>query len=1101
VWRDGEEIYAEVALAEDQRESAEAYAIHPALLDAALHAAVLGLPGTDIDARQNGVRLPFSWSGVEIHGGSGLSRLRVCLSPAGSDGISLAIADEAGALIATVDALISREIAPGQLGATHDRHRDSLFVVNWSEVPISSDPVEEEIVLLGAREAPLARSLADAGHSVEAHTDLRSLGSALDGGVAAPPVVLVDCGAVAVDAPGEVVTAGEATTEDGERAAAHKIAHRVLSLIQDWLSDERFSGSRLILITTGAVAVRHGEDLAGIGQSPIWGLARSAQAEHPDRFVLIDTNADEASSAVLSAALALGEPQLALRHGKIHVPRLERVGSGGVLVAPPGMEQWRLEAGPGGRLEDLSLVPAPETAEPLGPGQVRIDLRAGGLNFRDVLIALGMYPGKASVGSEGAGVVMEVGPGVTGLAPGDRVTGLLVGGLGPVSVTDHRLVVRMPDDWSFAQAASVPMVFLTAYYGLVDLAGLRSGERVLVHAAAGGVGMAAVQLARHLGAEVFATASPGKWEVLRSLGLDEAHIASSRTLEFRERFLEQTDGHGVDVVLNALAGEFVDASLDLLPRGGRFVEMGKTDIRDPGEVAKERPGTVYRVFDLLEAGPERIREMLGELLELFGAGVLEPLPVTAWDVRHAPEAFRFMSQARHTGKIVLSLPAAIDPHGTVLITGGTGALGALVARRLVARHGVAHLLLTSRRGPTAEGAPELQAELEAMGAGVTIAACDVSDREQLKVLLDSLSEQHPLRAVVHMAGVLDDGVVGSLTADRLDGVLAPKADAAWHLHELTEHLDLRAFVLFSSAAATLGGPGQGNYAAANSFLDALATNRRARGLAGTSMAWGLWEQTSGMTSALSESDRSRLARSGMGVLSDEEGLGLFDLVVDAHEALMVAMPLDLRALRAQARMGVLPAVLGGLVRMPAPRASEHGASLARRLAAAPEDEREGLVLELVRAHVAAVLGHASPETIDSQSAFKDLGFDSLAAVELRNRLNMATGLRLSATLVFDYPTAMAVARHLRDELVPVDGERVEVEQGEAAIRRALSSIPLARLRKAGLMEALMELAGDGDDAQPINEAQDIDRIDTMDVASLVRRTFEKRSVEPEGGGL
>src|SRR5882762_8966624 len=233
---------------------------------------------------------------------------------------------------------------------------------------------------------------------------------------------------------------------------------------------------------------------------------------------------------------------------------------------------------------------------------------------------------------------------VEGLCVGDRVMGSLVRGFGPVAVTDHRCVARIPDAWSFAQAASVPVVFLTAYYGLVDLAGLKAGERLLVHSAAGGVGMAAVQIAKHLGAEVFGTASPGKWGALRSLGLDESHIASSRTLEFKDHFLEQTEGRGVDVVLDSLAGEFVDASLGLLPEGGRFLEMGKADIRDPGVVVETCPGVAYRAFDLAEAGPDRIQEMLVELLALFEGGVLEPLPVASWDMRRAVEAFRFMSQ-------------------------------------------------------------------------------------------------------------------------------------------------------------------------------------------------------------------------------------------------------------------------------------------------------------------------------------------------------------------------------------------------------------------------------------------------------------------------
>ena len=256
--------------------------------------------------------------------------------------------------------------------------------------------------------------------------------------------------------------------------------------------------------------------------------------------------------------------------------------SGGCWLFLVGFREWRVAAGGGGTLEGLGLVAAPEALERLGLDEVRVGVRAAGLNFRDVLIALGMYPGEAVMGGEGAGVVLEVGPGLRGLCVGDRVMGLLPGGFGPVAVTDHRVVVRVPDGWSFVQAASVPIAFLTAYYGLVDLAGLREGERVLVHAAAGGVGMAAVQLARHLGAEVFATASEGKWGVLRGLGLDDAHIASSRTVEFGERFLEGTGGRGVDVVLNSLAGEFVDASLGLLAGGGRFIEMGKTDVRDAG---------------------------------------------------------------------------------------------------------------------------------------------------------------------------------------------------------------------------------------------------------------------------------------------------------------------------------------------------------------------------------------------------------------------------------------------------------------------------------------------------------------------------------------
>ncbi len=422
--------------------------------------------------------------------------------------------------------------------------------------------------------------------------------------------------------------------------------------------------------------------------------------------------------------------------------------------------------------------------------------------------------------------------------------------------------------------------------------------------------------------------------------------------------------------------------------------------------------------------------------------------------------------------------------GSVLVTGGTGALGALLARHLVAGHGVRSVVLTSRRGLEAPGARELEAELTELGARVAIVACDVSEREQLAHAIASVPEEYPLSAVVHAAGVLDDGVIGSLTPERVDRVLAPKADAAWHLHQLTEHMRLSGFVLFSSSTGILGGAGQGNYAAANAFLDALAAHRRARGLPATSLAWGWWD--AGLAGALGAVDRTRMQRGGILALSAAEGLELFDAAYATGEALVIPVRLDGAALRAQARAGLLPPLLRGLIRMPArPAADGVRGSLARRLTNTPEGERGRVALELVRAEVAAVLGHSSPAAIAAQRAFNELGFDSLTAVELRNRLSVVSGVRLPATLVFDYPTAAALSDHLLAEILPGIGPATAGEAGEAEIRDALASIPLARLHEAGVMDTLLALSGLDGGTLPEVEESAAESIDAMDVESLV----------------
>ncbi|MFF2026145.1 SDR family NAD(P)-dependent oxidoreductase [Streptomyces sp. NPDC058171] len=978
-WQHGDDLYAEIALP-DQRDAGD-YLLHPALLDGALQASAL-LPARG-DAVQ---RLPFSWSRITAHA-AGADALRVRITPAGAEELALEARDLTGRPVLTVDSLLLRPLPPGGLTATASGNR--LLRLDWVPAEPGGTPAAAGIALLG---------------------------DALRPALPTAPVWPTRAEAPADDLPPYVLATVTATGDDPAQRFRSATLD-ALTLVQEWLADERLADATLVVVTRGAVRTGPGDRGADWAQAGVWGLLRTAQTEHPGRFVLADVDEDPASVRALVTALPstrTGETQWAARAGALCVPRLAAADRD--LLTAPETDAWRLAVDGGSAVDGLALVPAPDALAPLADHEVRVAVRAGGLNFHDVVVSLGLDQEQPTVGSEGAGIVLETGPGVRGLAPGDRVMGVFGGSFGPIAVADRTTLAKIPAGWTFAQAAAVPIAFLTAAYGLGDLAGLRRGEAVLVHAATGGVGMAAVQLARHLGAEVYATASPAKQHLLRRAGIEDSHLASTRTLEFADRFRAASDGRGVDVVLDCLAREFVDASLDLLPRGGRFVEMGKTDVRDATEVAHRWPGVQYRAFDLVEAGPARLGELLTEVLDLFERGVLTPLPLTCWDVRRAPEAFRHLAQARHIGKNVLTVPAPPDPAGTVLVTGGTGTLGRIVARHLAAAHGVRHLLLTGRRGPDAPGAPELVAELAALGARAHVVACDTADRSAVEALLAAVPAAHPLTGVVHAAGVLADAVVESMTAEQVERVLRPKVDAALHLHELTAGLDLAAFVLFSSGAALLGGAGQANYAAANAALDALAAERRARGLPAVAIGWGLWEERSELTAALSDLDARRMARGGVDALGTAEGLALFDAAWQGAQPYVLAAKLRTGA---GAPNAAVPALLSGLVTRPRSvlrrarsAADAAGPARAGRLAHLPPAEAERELLELVRGEVAAVLGHESSSAVHPTLPFKDLGFDSLTGVELRNRLSASTGVRLPAALIFDHPTPQALTRHV-----------------------------------------------------------------------------------------
>ncbi|MFI0901917.1 zinc-binding dehydrogenase, partial [Streptomyces sp. NPDC020983] len=650
LWHHGDDLLADITL---PTTTPHTHTLHPALLDAALHPliATAGKPAGEI-------WLPFSWSGVVLHA-PGATDVRVRITPRGDDEYRVVLSDAAGRPVLTAEALTSRPVDTARLLAPQGRG-DGLYRVRWTPLPPPSTPApdtDEGWVLVGDD-----GTYAEAFPGAARHADLGALVAAVDGGAPVPPVVL-----------------RHTPRADGDDAGP---AADVLAAAQQWLAEPRFAGSRLVVVTRGGTAAvapgeegPHGGGTVDPAAAAVWGLVRSAQTEHPDRFALLDLDADPAPGLVtaLGAAFAADEGQVALRGGTALVPRLVGADETAGVALPVKAPAWQLVVAEErtGTVDDLVAEERPEALEPLGPGQVRVGVRAAGVNFRDVMVTLGVVPDRRGLGGEGAGVVLEAAPDVTSVAPGDRVLGLFEGAFGPVTVADARTLVPVPPGWTDAQAAAVPIAFLTAWYGLVELGGLTAGERVLVHAATGGVGTAAVQIAHHIGAEVYATASPAKHAVLEEMGIDAEHRASSRDLDFETAFRDATGGRGVDVVLNCLAGDFTDASLRLLGDGGRFLEMGKTDIRDPEQVTAAHPGIRYEAYDLVShAGPARTAAMLHTLAGLFAQGALTPPPVTVWPLARARQALRHMSQARHTGKIVLTVPPPLDPDGTVLITGG-----------------------------------------------------------------------------------------------------------------------------------------------------------------------------------------------------------------------------------------------------------------------------------------------------------------------------------------------------------------------------------------------------------------------------------------------
>ncbi len=779
----------------------------------------------------------------------------------------------------------------------------------------------------------------------------------------------------------------------------------------------------LWVVSRGATVVSGGEvpERLQPEASGAWGLASVVALEHPELEPRrVDLDPDAETRAVLPALLARlrmrdGSRTAALREGRWWVPRLEAWKPATRREASPiGLALARP-----GSLDGVELRPVPRAA--LAPGEVRLKILASGINFRDVLLALDMYPGGGvPLGVECAGVVIELGPGVTELALGERVFGYAPGGIGTEVCVPAVYLGRIPARLGAEQAAALPVAYLTAYYGLHRLASLQRGQRVLIHAAAGGVGLAAVELARRAGAEIFGTAgSDQKRELLRARGVH--HTLDSRSLSFADRVRELTGGAGVDVVLNSLAGEFIPASLALVAAGGTFLEIGKRGVMSEEEARRARPDVRYHLYDLgarCEADPPLLQGMLGELIGALERGEIEPLPIQVFPLDQVSEAFRFMAQARHVGKLVVRPSPTglagplVSESATYLVTGGLGGVGLETARWL-AGAGARSLVLTGRRAPNERARAQL-AELSASGVNVRVEQVDVADRAAMAALLASIAEGgRPLRGVVHSAGVVDDAPIVRQDATRAEAVLGPKARGAFLLHELTRDQSLDFFVLYSAAGPLLGAPGQSTYAAANAELDALALSRRRLGLPALSVSWGSWAGA-GMAAELAARGSDVWAKRGLGKLTPEQAFPALERLLREGVAHAAIVSIDWSRFLASLAPGADRSFFA--VRAEQKSTTKAGKDeappLLTSLQAIPPTERRAALLTHLADRALHVVGLDRSTPLHPGVPLKDVGLDSLMAVELRNVLARSTAAALPATLLFDYPTLDALADHL-----------------------------------------------------------------------------------------
>jgi phthiocerol/phenolphthiocerol synthesis type-I polyketide synthase C len=1083
------------------------YTLHPALLDAALQTLAAAAPAELLPPGQTFLPVGierFVSNGRPSQGDSCWGYAR--LDAAGGQALrgDVFLLDEQGNLLAAALGLQVRLL--GTAAQTHLPGTDHWFYqVGWSEQPLlpaSTTPADGCWLLFAPADAPFVAPLREkfdqAGQELilvqpglyfgqisadhyqlnpNRPEDFQQLLAEVNGrnfqgilqawGLSAEPLAL-------------------ARLDEAQSLTAVATLH----LVQALTAESQQHAPRLICLTAG---VMDGDANGSLPAATLVGLARAVNNEHPQiACTIVDLPAqpgpDEMAALVRECLARDGEREIALRQGSRFVARLEPLLSGtGMKPDEHGHKAVRLQVEQTGLLESMGWQPAARRQP--AAAEVEIRVTAVGLNFLDVLSAMGNRPDTAqpnSLGVECAGRVTAVGNNVTQFTAGDEVIALAPYAFSTFVTVSASLVAPVPPALSLTEAATIPIAYVTAYYALCEVARLQPGERILIHSAATGTGLAAVQIARHIGADIWATAgSESKRAYLRSLGVES--VFDSRSLDFAAEIRALTGGEGLDVVFNSLAGDAIPAGLSLLRPRGRFLEIGKRDIYDNERLSlyQLRQNISFTAVDLAQIAaddPAYAGALLHKVIGLFAQGHLTPLPTELFAAAEAARAFRQMAQARHIGKIVVTMPqptssqqstagsqpsaASLRQDGTYLITGGLGGIGLQVAEYLAAR-GASSVALLGRSKPSVEAETAVTA-LRQKGTTVTIFQADVTDEAAMTAVFNQIRhELPPVRGIFHAAGILDDGTLPQQTAVRFNTVLAPKVRGGWLLHHLSLDDPLDFFVLFSSIAAIFGSPGQSNHAAANTFLDGLAHYRRAQGLPAISINWGAWLEVG---AAVGKQSAERGAAAGMATITPERGIAALDQLLTAGPVQAVVTAVDWPRWFQQYPTAVATPLLARFTPASdiAPSDGQTGwaTNIVAQLRALDRPREQRDLLEAFLRQQAAHILRQSPAKIETHVPFGSLGFDSLMGLELKNSLERQLGLALPVSLVWNYPTVAEMAVYIARQLGVALADKPDdasYDTSPAATTEDGRTAVIAELSDEEVLQMLQEKLGALDD--------------------------------------